>query len=257
MSNLSPAAALIWSDYLEHVRQALSSLTESDQDEVINELEAHLAEETGAGPEPVSESSVQAVMARLGTAQEIAEGYGIAMESPASLGMDSNALIAISLAALSAGLIFPVLEFITIPIAAIASRIALSNHRLRESAYRFAAYPGLLLGYLALLILGLAWPLAIVMPLAATGGFLPQLLQERDLPLLAGTTEYWMLVWAAFVAITALWWLCLAQIIRGSNLQLSKVFFPFVKTQSRAGTRFLNIGAVILFAAAVFIAVFA
>lgn len=251
MSNLSPAARLIWSDYLERVRMALAGLSASEQDDVINELENHLVEETGMDQEPVSESKVQAVMARLGTAEDIADGYGITIGPTASPGPESYLLIVSSLAALCVGLVFPVLEIITIPVAAIASRIAISASPVRESPYRFAAYPGLIVGYLALCAVLLAWPLAFVMPVAATGGFLPRLLLETGIPLIVGSAEYWLLVWAAFLVVTALWWVALARIVTNSNLATEKVFFPFLSIQRKTVRKFLNAGAVALVATAI------
>jgi hypothetical protein len=155
------------------------------------------------------------------------------------------------------GLIFPVLEIVTIPAAAIASRIAISTPAVRESAYRFAAYPGLIVGYLALISVALAWPLAFVMPLAATGGFLPHLLTESGMPLPVGGTEYWLLVWAAFFVLTALWWIGLARIIGNRKLEPKKLFFPFVDFPSSTITMFLNKGAIVLMALAVGLGIFA
>ena len=246
MSNLNPEAKLVWTDYINRVRQALEFLGNDEREEVIGELQNHLEEEVGATLKQASETDVLAVIARLGPPAEIAGEYGNASSPDATPGLPSMTLIVVSMVSLSVSLIFPILALVFIPIATIASRIALSDSTVSNSAYRFGTYPGIAVGYVAISTVVLVWPLALVMPLAATGGFLPQLLSENNISLSPDETAYWLLVWATFLGVTSIWWIALARILRVSQLQFSRVFLPFVRNNPIAPWKHLYTAAALL-----------
>jgi len=92
-----------------------------------------------------------------------------------------------------------------------------------------------------------------VLPIAATGGFLPQWLIEEGAQLEPGSSEYWLRVWLFAAMCTGLWWLILSRLLRNQAERLKHLFYPFLQSSSFTYTKFLMIGGLLLLVAPILI----
>lgn len=256
MTNLNATAESRWADYIDEVRSALATLSQEQVEEIVSDLETHLeSEETRlADPgQPLGEPEIDAVITRLGEPAALAEAYGIEPVKPGSIDSFSMSMLIASFFLIATAGFFPVMQIALIPGSAVLGRIALSQPGVMQSTYRWAAYPGLAAAYFLLILLTLFWTLIPVLPLAATGGILPQILIEDNASLQAGSVEYWARVSSLAFIVTGMWWLLLSRLLRNSKALLDQVFFPFMQLTRLPISKILVAGGLLQIAAAILV----
>lgn len=231
MTKLNATAANQWASYIGEVRSALSALNQDQIEEIIDDLETHFEDEetllTESGQQ-IGEAEIAAVISRLGDPAAIAEAYGIEPPNPSAIDSVSMGLLLTSFLLIATAGIFPVMLIILAPLSAILARIALVQPDVAQSTYRWAAYPGLVTAYFMVVLLILFWTLIPVLPLAASGGILPQILVEENATFQPGSMAYWVRVWSVAFIATGIWWLVLNRILRNRRSMLEQVFHPFL-----------------------------
>ena len=251
---MDPGAESRWASYLDEVRQALSPLSDSDLDDIIEELESHLRSDLDDDKTLLSEEDVTAVIDRLGSPRNMAEAYGIASPQRDAVSSLDLSLLFTSLILLVIGTFVPVSQIVLIPVGVVLARTAMQKPEVMASSYRFLGYPALGVGYLTLLVLALLWPLIPVLPIAATGGLLPQLLPEVGAAMERESGSYWIAVWLLTAIIVGLWWLLLSRLVAARASFLNHLFQPFTPKDGYSITairRTLRFAATLLVIAAV------
>lgn len=254
MTRMHAAANNQWQDYIARVRAELATLNQDQIEEIIRDLEVHIDDELSSiveSGQTVGETDITAIISRLGEPAAIAEAYGIEPSKPGAIDSFSVSMLISSLFLIAIIGFFPVMQLALIPGSAVLARIALAQPGVMQSSYRWAAYPGLAVAYSILILLVLFWPLIPVLPLAATGGILPQLLIEENAALQPGSVEYWAKVWSLALIVTGIWWLILIRILRNRKAMLARVFFPFVQIANLSFNKILIPGGLLQMAGAV------
>ena len=250
---LDRQAELRWHAYLDEIRQTLSSLPTMELEDIIEELESHLSSDVDANSTSLSERDVAAVIDRLGSPRQMAEAYGISATDGEALQSLDLSLLFGSLILLLTGAFIPVVQIALLPCAMVLARIALQKPEVMASPYRYLGYPALLIGFLTLVVVVLLWPLIPVLPIAATGGLLTQLLPEVTVALERESGDYWIGVWSLAVIVVGLWWLLLRHLLTTREAFLNRLFQPFTSAGGypiSATRRALLLGGLFLIVAA-------
>lgn len=252
MSRLNKEAESTWSEYLQQVRIALSSMSQAEVNDVVMELEAHLENELTEQ----TDCDVVALIARLGSPESIAEAYDIdATRTAAPTTLDTSLLLAsLLLVVVSPWLALGMIA--SLPAAALLARIALNHPGVFRSPLRWAGYPALLISYAAIALLLLFWPLLPVLPLAATGGFLSELLSDRGAASNPGSPDYWIQVWSVAIIVCGVWWCLCAKIVDRYKPTLTRLFFPFLQASQLEVNKTFVVGGLLQITAATLAIIF-
>jgi len=220
-------AELRWSSYLDEIRGVLSPLPLNELEDIIEELESHLSSEVDSNETRLCEADIEIVIQRLGLPQHMAEAYGIEPPNEEISTLDLSLLFT-SLLLFIVGTLIPVMEIALLPAGAVLARICLMRPTVLASPYRFLGYPALLAGYTALILLSLLWPLIPVLPLAATGGLLHQVIPEAAITMERDSSGYWIGIWCLAAICTGLWWQFLQRLLSQREALLQRLFQPFI-----------------------------
>ena len=230
-----------WADYLDEVRLALSG--SEDAEAVIRDLEDHATRAFAGVTHAVTETEMNALIVRLGSAGDIAAGTDRAPDPAESTGRGGSLLGYASLALLALGMLLPDSALGALPLAFILARVGLRRSEGGSSSSdRWLLYPALAVGALCIAALLAFWPFALVTPLAAIGGPIEAWMREAGMTSQFGTTAYWLTAWAIAAAATGLWWVGLGTALRRVPGALLFLLQPFIRHHRDA----LTIGRVLV-----------
>ena len=230
-----------WADYLDEVRIALSG--SEDTEAVIRDLEDHATRSFAGVTHAVTEAEMNALIARLGSAEDIAAGADPMPGIAEAAGRSGAVLGYASLALLALGMLLSETALGALPLAYILARVGLRRSEGGSSpSDRWLLYPALAVGALCIVALLSFWPFVLVLPLAAIGGPIEAWMREAGMTSDFGTTAYWLTAWAIAALTTGLWWVGLGAALRRAPGSLLFLLQPFVKHQRDA----LTIGRVLL-----------
>jgi len=248
MITLSESAEKSLHDYLRQARTYLRGSKFVDAKEVEQNITEHIENELEGTAEPVSRDVLDAVLKRLGSPQQWVPMEELPWWWRMRTGPEDWRLAYISLALLVAG-------FLTLPYAPagivlilagfLTSRAAISEagdiDKLK--AQKWLLYPSLIVVYLFVLLVLLAWPVGLLF--SSAEGY------EREFResyyRFSNETDYWVMAVSVILAGLGLWWSILAAAVLKPRKLLRILFAPFAeKVRSKWAIRLLLIGLALM-----------
>jgi len=252
MITLSESAEKSLHDYLGQARAYLRGSKSIDANEVEQNITEHIENELEGAAEPVSRDVLDAVLKKLGSPQQWIPEEELTWWRKVILRLRSGPedwrLAYISLALLVTGIL--VLSYATEGIVLILAGFLASRAALSEAgdpkelkAQKWLLYPSLIFVYLFMLLVLLAWPLALSIPLAE--GYERELRESYSR--LSNEAGYWITAVSVILAGLGLWWSILGALILKPRRLLQVLFMPFAeKMRSKWAIRLLLIGLVLM-----------
>jgi hypothetical protein len=232
-------------EYLKTVRQAYTDVSYSDVDEVIADIRDHIEEELSSAPAPVSAEQLSDVLERLGDPRQWEGKEEASPRSAIDWTMSTAALLISAL-----GLIW---QLPLIGVGYILARVRLERGHV-VGPERWLAYPPLVLGVIAILLVLFFWPYGFAVAAGAPGGFLESFPDTLSRLPPQSTPEYWLRVYAFASIVLGGWWLLLGVTVRRAQRVLSIVLPGVVaRTIARYGNRIALVGCAIALLAAVLV----
>ena len=248
MITLSKSAEKSLHDYLGQARAYLRGSKSIDANEVEQNITEHIENELEGAAEPVSRDVLDAVLKKLGSPQQWIPEEELTWWRKVILRLRSGPedwkLAYIALALLVTGIL--VLSYATEGIVLILAGFLASRAALSEAgdpkelkAQKWLLYPAMIVVYLFMLLVLLAWPLVLSIPLAE--GYERDFRESYDS--FSNETVYWVMAVSVILAGLGLWWSILAALILKPRRLLQVLFRPFAeKMKSKWAIRLLLIG---------------
>lgn len=253
MSEWSDGAMDAWADYLDGVRRELHDA--ADADAVVRDLEDHATHAFTGVSDQVSESQMRALIARLGSPTEIAaevsdrsgqlDARALPAESPPA--WHHRVLGFASLAALLVGVVWQQALTGLFPLSYVLARVGHHSLGATEEKARWLYYPALVAGSFAIAAVLTLWPLALVVPVVATGGLADAWMQERSIASSVDSATRWTIAWGVGFALAAVWCMVLRRFVRRKPEFLIFLLNPF----ATEGSAVTNAGRVLSAAAGI------
>lgn len=243
--------------YLRDVRDRLRPYPQVDEEEVVRDVREHIEAALSGEPAPVAETAAARVLERLGPpdAWLPAEDLTLGRAALARLrhGPEDWRLAYVSAGTLGIGVVLPalglppVIALMFVLAAYVSGRAAIELAPGGDGrGQRWLAYPAVLGVQTVLLAAVLLWPLALVLPIGATGGWLDALRETgRSLPH-GGTAEAWGITARGIGVVQGVWWLAAGWALARHPEWLRRLLFPIGRgVTSRPGRLLAAAGLVI------------
>ena len=234
MITLSENAERSLHDYLRQARAYLRGSKSVDAKEVEQNIAEHIENELEGAAEPVSCDVLDAVLKKLGSPQQWVPEEELPWWRKIILRLRSGPedwrLAYLSFGLLIVGLLmlpYAPAGIVLILASCLVSRAALSeavdSNELK--AQKWLLYPPLIIVYVFVLLVLLAWPVGLLFSLAE--GY------ERDFResyyRLSNETDYWVMAVSVIVAGLGFWWSILAIVLLKPRRLLQVIFRPFAE----------------------------
>ncbi len=252
MITLSKSAKKSLEDYLRQARAYLRGSKSVDANEVEQNIAEHIENELEGAAEPVSRDVLDAVLKKLGSPQQWVPEEELPWWRKIILRLRSGPedwrLAYLSLGLLVVG--FLLLPYAPAGIVLILASFLVSRAALSEAvdpnelkAQKWLMYPSLIIVYVFVLLVLLAWPVGLLFSLAE--GY------ERDFResyyRFSNETDYWFMAVSVIVAGLGFWWSILAIVLLKPRRLLQVIFRPFAeKVKSKWALRLLLIGLALM-----------
>jgi hypothetical protein len=238
--------------YLRQVNAALRSHPSVDVRDVERDVLGHIHAELAGEPEPIGAASLQRVLDRLGAPDKWVPAEDLPMWrrvfATLRSGPEDWRLAYLSLALFLAGLVLfsrmflwplPPLAMIASFLTARASLALLAEHDEPVGARRWLIYPSLVVWYVPMAVVLIAWPLPPAID--AVTGF-PQI-HNRLLGLLP--EAFWLAPSAAVLAV-GVWWVIFGLLLRRFDTLVRVAFWPFANWFERRHATRVALAGVLL-----------
>lgn len=246
--------------YLREVRDRLRPYPGIDEEEVVRDVREHIEAALGAESRPVGEAAAARVIERLGPPESWVPTEELSPARAALTrlrhGPEDWRLAYLSAGSFGLGLVLPalglppVIGLMFIVAAWVSGRAAIELAPEGDGrGQRWLAWPAVVAVQVALAAALLLWPLALVLPVGATGGWIDALGESgRALPS-GGSPEAWRLTGCVVGVLQGVWWMAFGWAAARRPERLRRLLFPLGRGITSRPGRSLAVAGLLIVAA--------